>query len=183
LREGDNPAEWRGQLEHALAAPGKVAKITHQPAVPVEQIGCLMQRLRTEQTDIAAKALEFAILTAARDNEVRGATWAEIDMIRRVWVIAGERMKAGKPHRVPLSEAAWALLQSMPRIAGHERVFPGASEGGGLSANTLNEVIKRLHAVQPVPSDRNRGRQCTSFRPELLELSLAHTVGKAAERA
>jgi integrase len=198
FREGDNPAEWRGHLEHALAAPSKVAKVTHQPAVPVEQIGRFMRRLRSEQKDSAARALQFAILTAARDNEVRGATWNEIDLSRRIWIIPGERMKAGRAHRVPLSTVAVKLLDSLPRVAGSERVFPGTSYGGGMSANTLNEVIKRLHSVETVPSDvpdrpavvhgmrstfRNWGRQCTNFRPELLELSLAHTVGNAAERA
>jgi integrase len=198
LREGENPAEWRDNLEHALASPAKVARKRHQPALPVQAIGHFMKRLRTEQKDLAAKALEFAILTAARDGEVRGATWDEIDLEHKVWTIPAERMKAGKQHRVPLSPAAIHLLRSTPRIADNPRVFPGTGQAGQLSENTLNEVIKRLHAKEAVPSDahgrpavvhgmrstfRNWGREMTNFRPELLELSLAHTVGNAAERA
>lgn len=198
LRDGDNPAEWRGNLEHALASPRKVARKTHQPALPVSCIGAFMERLRMDQKDLAARALEFAILTAARDGEVRGATWDEVDAEAAIWTIPAERMKAGNRHRVPLSKPALDLLRALPRIAGSKMIFPGSSHGGKLSENTLNEVIKRMHAKSPVPSDakdrpavvhgmrstfRNWGRERTNFRSELLELSLAHTVGNAAERA
>jgi integrase len=198
LRTGENPAEWRDNLEHALAAPERVARKTHQPAVPVACIGEFMRRLRSEQKDLAARALEFAILTAARDGEVRGATWDEIDLATATWTLPPERMKAGKRHRVPLSPAAVKLLKSVPRMADSDFIFPGSSQGGKLSENTLNEVIKRMHAKDAVPSDvkgrpavvhgmrstfRNWGRERTNFRPELLELALAHTVGNAAERA
>ena len=198
LRDGENPAEWRGHLEHALAAPAKVTSRGHQPALPVSAIGAFMVRLHREQTDLAARALEFAILTAARDGEVRGATWAEINLDAGVWTIPADRMKAGRAHRVPLSPAAVKLLKSLPRIVGNAHLFPGASKLGRLSENTLNEVIKRLHEREAVPSDalgrpavvhgmrstfRNWGRERTDFRPELLELALAHTVGNAVERA
>lgn len=198
LREGDNPAEWRGHLEHALAAPTKVTSRGHQPALPVSAIGTFIARLHREQKDLAAKALELAILTVARDGEVRGATWAEIDLGAGVWTIPADRMKAGRTHRVPLSPAAVKLLKNLPRIVGNAHLFPGASKLGRLSENTLNEVIKRLHERDAVPSDvpgrpavvhgmrstfRNWGRERTDFRPELLELSLAHTVGNAVERA
>ena len=198
LRDGENPAEWRGHLEHALAAPTKVTSRGRQPALPVSVIGAFMARLHREQKDLAAKALELVILTAARDGEVRGATWAEVDLNAGVWTIPAERMKAGHAHRVPLSPAAVKLLKALPRIVGNAHLFPGASKLGRLSENTLNEVIKRLHERDAVPSDvpgrpavvhgmrstfRNWGRERTDFRPELLELSLAHTVGNAVERA
>jgi integrase len=142
LREGDNPADWRGHLEHVLAPRHKVAKLTHQPAVPVAETAAFMHRLRTEQTEVAAKALEFAILTAARDGEVRGATWDEIDLDAGVWLVPAKRMKAGKAHRVPLSPTAINVLQALPRVVGVDRVFPGESRHhGGLSENTLNMVI------------------------------------------
>jgi integrase len=124
LREGDNPADWRGHLEHVLAPRHKVAKLTHQPAVPVGEMAAFMHRLRTEQTEVAAKALEFAILTAARDGEVRGATWDEIDLNAGVWQVPAERMKAGKAHRVPLSPTAINLLKALPKVMGVDRVFP-----------------------------------------------------------
>ncbi len=198
LRDGENPAEWRGHLEHALAAPTKVTSRGHQPALPVDAVGAFVARLHREQTDLAAKALEFAILTAARDGEVRGATWSEIDFEAGVWMIPGDRMKAGRSHRVPLSPRAVKLLKALPHLDRNPHLFPGSSKLGRLSENTLNEVIKRLHERESVPSDapgrpavvhgmrstfRNWGRERTDFRPELLELSLAHTVGNAVERA
>jgi hypothetical protein len=158
LREGDNSADWRDHLEHVLAPRHKVAKLTHQPAVPVGEMAAFMHRLRTEQTEVAAKA-----------------------------------------HRVPLSSTALDLLRALPKVIGVDRVFPGENRHhGGLGENTLNMVIKRLHARQPVSSDvkgrpavvhgmrstcRNWGRTQTDFRSELLELSLAHAVGNAAEQA
>jgi integrase len=198
LRDGENPAEWRGHLEHALPAREIAAVRGHQPALPVHSVGAFVARLRTEQKDIAAKALEFAILTAARDGEVRGATWSEIDLDSGIWAIPADRMKAARGHRVPLSPAAIKLLKALPRLEDNPHVFPGSSRLGRLSENTLNVVIKRLHAREQVPSDapgrpavvhgmratfRNWGRERTDFRPELLELSLAHTVGNAVERA
>lgn len=157
-----------------------------------------MARLHREQKDLAARALEFAILTAARDGEVRGATWPEIDLGAAVWTVPADRMKASRPHRVPLSPAAVKLLKALPRTVGNAHLFPGNSKLGRLSENTLNEVIKRLHERETVPSDasgrpavvhgmrstfRNWGRERTDFRPELLDLALAHTVGNAVERA
>jgi integrase len=142
--------------------------------------------------------LEFAVLTAARDGEVRGARWNEIDLQGSIWTIPADRMKAGKAHRVPLSAAALKVLQNVQRERGSAFVFPGSSKDGHLSENTLNEVIKRMHDRQAVTSDvagrpavvhgmrstfRNWGREHTNYRPELLELSLAHTVGTAVERA
>ena len=161
-------------------------------------MGAFIARLHREQHDVAAKALEFAILTAARDGEVRGATWSEVDLASGIWTIPADRMKAERKHRVPLSPAALNLLKTVPRSATNPHLFPGSGRLGRLSENTLNEVIKRMHEREPVPSDapgrpavvhgmrstfRNWGRERTDFRPELLELSLAHTVGSAVERA
>jgi integrase len=164
----------------------------------VDAIAAFVKRLHREQRDGAAKALEFAILTAARDGEGRGATWAEIDLGAAIWTVPAQRMKAGRMHRVPLSPQALRLLKVLPREGGNPHVFSGSGKLGRLSENTLNEVIKRLHERKPVPSDapdrpavvhgmrstfRNWGRERTTFAPELLELSLAHTVGSAVERA
>jgi integrase len=156
-----------------------------------------MVRLHREQKDLAARALEFAILAAARDGEALGATWPEIDLGAAVWTVPADRMKACRSHRVPLPPAAVKLLKTLPRVVGNAHLFPGHSKLGRLSENTLNEVIKRLHERETVPSDapgrravvhgmrstfRNWGRERTDFRPELLELALAHTVGNAVER-
>src|ERR1051326_4330491 len=106
-RRGDNPARWRGHLENLLPKRNKVRRVKHLAALPYQQIGELMPALR-EEDGIAARALEFTILTAARSGEVFGARWEEFDLSERLWVIPGERMKAGKEHRVPLSDAAIA---------------------------------------------------------------------------
>jgi integrase len=132
-RDGLNPARWRGHLDKLLARPSKIARITHRAALPVAEIGPFIKRLR-EAEGMGARALEFAILTAARSGEVRGATWAEIDMEAAVWIVPADRMKAAREHRVPLSPPAIALLKALPRmaVAGTNLVFP-APRGGALS--------------------------------------------------
>jgi integrase len=139
LRDGESPAEWRGNLEHALAVPAKVARPEHQPALPVDAVGAFIACVHREQHDLAAKALEFAILTAARDGEVRGATWSEVDLVSGICTIPADRMKAERKHRVPLSPAALNLLKDLPRSATNAHLFPGSGKLGRLSENTLNE--------------------------------------------
>lgn len=111
-RERLNPARWHGHLDQLLPRPGKVAKVKPHAALPIDQMHDFMVALR-QQEGQGAKALQFAILCAARSGEVRGATWGEIDLEAQTWTIPGERMKAGKPHRVPLSQPAIELLQSL----------------------------------------------------------------------
>ena len=108
LRSGDNPAGWRGNLEAQLPKASKVKKVTHHPALTLDEVSAFVGKLR-QQKGTAAKALEFAILTAARSGEVRGAAWGEIDLRNGLWVIPATRMKAGKDHRVPLSSDAVVL--------------------------------------------------------------------------
>ncbi|HOB95119.1 MAG TPA: integrase arm-type DNA-binding domain-containing protein, partial [Aquabacterium sp.] len=114
LREGPNPARWRGNLDAALPKPAEVAKVQHHPAVPVADVAAVMARLRQQQ-GMGARALEFAVLTAARSGEVRGATWAEFDLEKALWTVPAERMKARREHRVPLTAPALALLAALPR--------------------------------------------------------------------
>lgn len=121
-RTGPNPAQWKGHLDHVLPAPGKVQKPEHHRALPIDEMPGLMGHLRKVE-GLGARALEFAILTAARSGEVRGATWSEIDLEAAIWVIPSERMKAGKEHRVPLSDAALGVLRGLPRIKGADLVF------------------------------------------------------------
>ena len=111
LREGQNPAQWRGHLDQLLPARSKVRRIRHHPALPYAEVPALMAELRSH-TSISARALEFAILTAARSGEALGARWDEIDLKRRIWVVPGERMKGRKEHRVPL--APRAVCRSAP---------------------------------------------------------------------
>ena len=130
FRQGENCARWTGLLDQLLPAPGKVSKPKHHPAVRVDDMPAFIKALR-QHDGLSPKALEFAVLTAARSGEVRGANWAEIDLEAAVWTVPPERMKAGKEHRVPLSAAAIKLLEAMPRIEGTELVFP-APRGGQL---------------------------------------------------
>lgn len=148
FREGPNPARWRGHLDKLLPAPAKVARVEHHDALPVDQAPGFMARLRAAP-GIGARALEFAILTAARSGEVRGATWAEIDLDAAVWTVPADRMKAGREHRVPLLSAALALLRSLPRWPDNPLVF-AAPRGGVLSDMTLAAVLRRMK-VEAVP--------------------------------
>lgn len=184
-RDGLNPARWRGHLDKLLARPSKVARVEHHAALPIDEVGAFMKRLRHAQ-GTGARALEFAILTASRSGEVRGATWPEIDLAAAVWVIPASRMKAGKEHRVPLSRAAMALLSAMPRMAGTDLIFP-ASRGLALSDMTLSAVLRRMN-VAAVPHGfrstfRDWAAERTSYPHEVCEMALAHAVGNKVEAA
>lgn len=143
-RTGENPARWRGHLDKLLPRRSKVAPVVHQPSLPWEQAPAFMTELR-EKTGVSAEALEFAILTAARYGEVAGATWREIDLDAKLWRIPAVRMKAGRPHAVPLSSRAIEILQGRPRRGADTLIFPGPRSGKALSDSTLGAVIDKLH--------------------------------------
>src|SRR5262249_12664492 len=111
-REGENPARWKGHLDHLLPPPAKVRKVQHYAAMPYVQLPNFVSRLR-QQTSVAARALEFAILTAMRTGEIIGARWSEVDLLDKTWTVPASRMKAGREHRVPLSTRALAILADM----------------------------------------------------------------------
>lgn len=184
-RSGDNPARWKGHLDKILAAPSKIQKVEHHRALPIEEMPQFMQSLRT-RTGIAARALEFLILTAARSGEVRGATWSEIDLEKAVWTVPAERMKAGVEHRVPLSEAALRVLNNAPRIHGSDLVFPG-TKGQPLSDMSITAVMRRMN-VDAVPHGfrstfRDWAGEKTNYPRELAEHALAHTLTNKVEAA
>ncbi len=184
-RDGLNPARWRGHLDKLLARPSKVARIEHRAALPVSEVGSFMVQLCDGQ-GMGARALEFAILTAARSGEVRGARWSEIDLEAAVWTVPGNRMKAGKEHRAPLSAPAVALLRTLPRIAGSDLVFP-APRGGELSDMTLSAVLRRMK-VGAVPHGfrstfRDWASERTNYPRDAAEMALAHTIGDKVEAA
>ena len=184
-RQGLNPARWRGHLDKLLPKPGKVAKVEHHPAVPVSEVGAFMGRLRVAD-GMGARALEFAVLTAARSGEVRAAEWSEIDRQAKIWTVPAARMKAGKEHRVPLSDAALALLDSLPKVAGNSLVFP-APRGGVLSDMTLTAVMRRM-GLEAVPHGfrstfRDWAAERTNYPREAAEMALAHTIGDKVEAA
>lgn len=184
-RTGDNPARWKGNLDHVLARPNKVRKVVHHKALPIDAMHDFMVALRARD-GMSARALEFVILTAARSGEVRGATWSEIDMDAATWIIPGDRMKAGNEHRVPLSPSAIALLEALPRFAGTDLVFVGPS-GRALSDMSLSAVTRRME-VEAVPHGfrstfRDWSSERTNYPRDVAEMALAHTIGDKVEAA
>jgi integrase len=152
LRTGENPAAWSGNLEALLPSPASLKRRRHHPALPYERMPEFMAALR-EREGIAARCLEFAILTAARSGEARKATWREVDLESRTWTIPAERMKAKREHRVPLSHAALRVLEAVPRFEGTDLVFVGA-RGAALSDQALAHVIDRMQSDPPRWTDR-----------------------------
>jgi integrase len=184
LREGLNPARWRGNLDAALPKPSKVSKVRHHTAVAVASVAAFMGRLRA-QPGMGARALEFAILTAARSGEVRGATWPEIDLQAALWVVPAARMKAGREHRVPLSIPALKLLQSLQQGRPGDLVFPG--QRGPLSDMSLTAVLRRMAVDATAHGFRSTFRDWTAEHTdcpnEVADMALAHAVGDKVEAA
>jgi integrase len=186
FRQGENPARWRGHLDALLPARGKVRKVTHHAALPYDQIGAFMAALRTREA-VAARALEFMILTAARTGEVLGAGWEEINLQGRVWTVPPDRMKAGREHRVPLSWDAVALLKK-ERGSAEGLVFPGERRGKPLSNMAMLMVLRRMGRTDLTAHGfrstfRDWAAECTSFPREVAEAALAHVVGDKVEAA
>lgn len=186
-RSGDNPARWKGHLDQLLPKPSKVAKVEHHAALPFAEIGSFMADLR-KHAGTSARALEFAILTAARSGEVRGARWAEIDMDAAIWIIPAERIKTEKEHRIPLSAPALELLKALPTMAGTDLVFPGAKEGKPLSDMALTAVLRRMkrsdltaHGMRS--TFRDWAGERTAYAREVIEHALAHQLKDKAEAA
>ena len=187
FRQGENPARWKGHLDNSLAKPNKVAKVKHHAALPYMETGSFMADLRKRE-GLGAKALEFAILTAARSGEVRGATWDEIDLAGRLWIIPAHRMKMEKEHRVPLSDAAVELLKSLPRMDDGVLVFPSSKIGKPMSDMTLTAVLRRMErsdlTVHGFRSTfRDWAAEHTNYPSDMAEMALAHSIGDKVEAA
>jgi integrase len=185
FRRGDNPARWKGHLDKLLPKPSKVARVQHHPAVAYQAVGEFMAALRRRE-GMAARALEFEVLTAARPGEIRGATWDEIDLDAAIWIVPGERMKAGKEHRIPLSGPALEILRALPRLSDTDLVFP-APRGGTLSDSTITAVMRRM-GVDAVPHGfrstfRDWAGETTAYPREVIEHALAHQLKDKAEAA
>lgn len=183
LRTGDNPAGWKGKLDHAFPAREKVAKVQHYNALPVDELPEFMGKLHPQDSP-ATKALEFAILTAARSGEVRGAKWDEIDFNAKLWAIPAERMKKGKAHTVPLSDEALKLLEAMPRL--DEHIFIG-TRGRPLQDGLVSKAPKKIgydvtaHGFRSTFKDW--ARKYTAYADELSELALAHVNSDSTRAA
>jgi integrase len=200
-RQGENPALWKGHLDLILPARAKVRKVKHHSALDYRDVASFMAALKAVD-GLGARALEFAILTACRSGEVRGATWAEFDEKAGVWTIPADRMKADKEHRVPLSPAALELLKALPRIAGTDLVFP-STKNTELSDMTLTSVIRRMDEVSIKAAGngwkdstgkvitahgfrstyRDWAGETTTYPREVIEHALAHQLKDKAEAA
>ncbi len=200
-RNGENPARWRGNLAMLLAKPTKVATVVHQPAVALADAPAWFASLR-KRGGSSARALEFAVLTAARSGEVRLATWGEVDLGRALWTIPGSRMKMGADHRVPLSGPAVAILRGQPVMEGSPYIF-AAPKGGALSDMALSAVMRKMHQAELDAGrkgwlDPQTGRPAvphglrSTFRDwaaetgvprDMAEIALSHASGSDVERA
>lgn len=186
-RTGENPARWRGHLDKLLPARSKVTTVRHHNALPYADMPNFMADLRSRQ-GMAARALEFAVLTAARSGEVRQADWSEFDLQTRVWTVPAGRMKARREHRVPLSNGVIKILDDLASVSETGVVFPGKRQGMPLSDMSLTAVLRRMGLGGPTvhgfrSSFRDWAGECTSFQREVAEAALAHMVGDKVEAA
>jgi integrase len=185
-RKGENPARWKGNLEHLLPKPSEVHAVKHFAALPFDELGAFMRELR-KQEGIAALALQFTILTAARTNETLNAKWSEFDLSKKLWTVPAARMKSRRKHRVPLSNAALAILKHLEEARQGEYVFGGRIAGKPLSDMSMLNLLRRMkrkitaHGFRSTFKDWARER--TSFANEISEAALAHVNADKVEAA
>jgi integrase len=189
FRQGDNPARWRGHLDHLLANPSKITKTTNHAALDFREMPAFMAELRARKPIAGTLALEFLILTAARTDEVLKATWSEIDLDAKTWTVPGERMKMRKEHVVPLSPRALEVLKAARAINPKgEHIFCGYG-GRNLSSHSLLALIQRRMKRSDVTTHGFRATfktwagEETNFPRDVVEMCLAHQVGNAVEQA
>ncbi|MEH6566262.1 MAG: integrase arm-type DNA-binding domain-containing protein [Halopseudomonas sp.] len=187
LREGENPARWRGHLDKLLPKREKVQAVKHHAALPWSELPAFMAKLR-KLDKVTFKAMQMTILTACRTSEVLGATWDEIDLQARVWTVPAERMKMRKEHRVPLADALVEVLEQLPRYDDNPHLFPGMKAGKPLSNMAMLmglRHIKRddltMHGFRS--TFRDWAGECTPHPRDVCEQALAHSLGNAVEAA
>jgi integrase len=185
FRQGENPARWRGHLDKLLPARTKVRKVKHHAALPYDELPAFMAALRAHD-GVAARALEFLILTAARTGEVIGAQPEEIK--DKVWTVPAGRMKASKEHRVPLSASALAIIETLRKEQGGAHLFPGGKRDKPLSNMAMLALLDRMgrsdltaHGFRS--TFRDWAAECTNYPNEVVEMALAHTINSKVEAA
>ncbi len=187
LRTGENPALWRGHLDRLLPKRRKLAR-GHHKAMPYADVAAFIIELRKREA-VAATALEFTILTAARSGETLGAKWHEIDWKDKIWTVPAERMKAGREHRVTLSSRTITILKKLAELGADENsfVFPGQKPGKPLSVMAMDMVLRRMEVDVTVHGFRSSFRdwcgEVSNFPRDVAEAALAHVVGDKTERA
>jgi len=187
LRSRENPARWRGLLQHRLSKQPRSARIQHHPALDYRKMSSFMVRLRAEEGD-AARCLEFTVLVGCRTSESTGMRWSEVDLDKALWVVPANRIKAGKVHRVPLVGRALEIIRAQGRYRTSEFVFNGRKADTGLSNMAMSTVLKRLgygkvtvHGFRS--SLRDWAAEATNYPREVAEMALAHAVGDRVEAA
>jgi integrase len=180
---GENPARWDGNLVHALPARRAIAKVEHHAALSIDMVADFMAQLSARDS-IAARALEFTILCAARTGEAIGARWSEIDLDARLWTIPAGRMKARKQHRVPLTGRALEILRDLPREA--DFVFPGSRKGAAISNMAMAQLLKRMDRLDITvhgfrSTFRDWAAEKTGYPNHVVEMALAHVIGDKVE--
>jgi integrase len=186
FRDGENPARWRGHLDHLLPRPSKLAR-GHHAAMPYEKVAAFIAKLR-EREAISALALELCILTAARSGEILGMRWSEVDLEKKIWTVPAARMKAGREHRVPLASRALAILRQLEKVNTGEFVFPGQARNKPLSNMAMEMVLRRMKIEDATvhgfrSSFRDWAGNVSNFPREVVETALAHVIGDKAEQA
>ena len=186
FREGENPARWRGHLDHLLPRPSKLAR-GHHAAMPYDEVAAFVADLRGREA-LAALALELCILTAARSGEILGMRWDEIDLDKKIWTVPAHRMKAGREHRVPLSQRATAILVRLSEGRSGDFVFPGQRRDKPLSNMAMEMMLRRMKIENATvhgfrSSFRDWAGNETGYPRELIETALAHVIGDKAEQA
>jgi integrase len=184
-RQGENPARWRGHLDHLLPKQSKLTR-GHHAAMPYEHVAAFVGRLR-ESGGLAAQALELCILTAARSGEILGMRWSEVDLEKHIWIIPANRMKAGREHRVPLSARAVAILRKLHEVRSGDFVFLGQRHHRPLSNMAIFMMLRRMKADTTVHGFRSSFRDWagneTSYPRDVIETALAHVIGDKSEQA
>ncbi len=186
-RNGENPARWKGHLDQLLPVRTKVRAVEHHAALPYDEIGVFMADLRTRGA-VAARALEYSILTAGRTSEVLNASWSEIDIANQIWIIPASRMKAKREHRVPLSDAALVVLEKMQAVRDGNYIFPGSKRGRPLSNMAMLVLLRRMGRGELTAHGfrstfRDWAAERTNFPSEVAEMALAHAISSKTEAA
>ncbi|QQO18604.1 integrase arm-type DNA-binding domain-containing protein [Bradyrhizobium diazoefficiens] len=186
-RTGDNPARWKGHLDHLLPKRSKVAIVNHHAALPIDETPDFVLLLQREQT-VVARAFEFCILNATRTNETMGMRWDEFDEKAQLWTVPAARMKASRDHRIPLAKRSQIILAEMKEIRTGDFVFPGKVEGHPLSSMAFLMLLRRLERDDITAHGfrstfRDWAAERTDFPSEVVEMALAHTISNKVEAA